>query len=139
MRVIRKGDIEPREVTADGEGNAAEGTCVQVLVPEGPNFVMRVFTLRPGGHTPEHTHPWEHQVYVLSGKARISGASVTDLAPGDAVYVPPDEAHSFANVGNDDVQFICIVPRSAGGGGCGPGGPGGRDDDDDCGKRSGSR
>ncbi len=134
MRLIRNGEVEPREVAADADGNPAEGTFVQVLVPEGPNFVLRVFTLKPGGHTPMHAHPWEHEVYVLSGrgKGKTEGGSGFDLAPGDAVYVPPGEVHSFVNTGGGDMRFICVVPKAAA---CAPADDRGAD----CGKETGSR
>jgi len=114
MRLIRRGEVEPKAVPADKPGNPAEGTFVQVLVPDGPNFVMRVFTLKPGGHTPSHAHPWEHEVYVLSGQGRTEGEEPFDLAEGDAVYVPPGELHSFANTGQEDLRFICVIPKDAG-------------------------
>jgi quercetin dioxygenase-like cupin family protein len=114
MKLVRKGEVELKAVEADKQGNPAEGTFVQVLVPDGPNFVMRVFTLKPGGHTPSHSHPWEHEVYVLSGKGRTEGESSCDLAAGDAVYVAPDEVHSFVNAGDEDIRFICVIPKDAG-------------------------
>lgn len=99
---------------ADAEGNPAEGTFVQVLIPDGPNFVMRVFTVRPGGRTPRHSHSWEHEAYILSGRGRVEGESEFVVAPGDAVLVPPDEVHCFVNAGEEDLRFICMVPKGAG-------------------------
>ncbi len=115
MRLVRDRDVERREVRTDKDGNPAERTFVQVMVPEGPNFVLRVFTLEPGGRTPRHSHPWEHEVYVLSGKGRTEGDAELDLAPGDAVYVQPQETHSFVNTGDEDLRFVCVVPKSAAG------------------------
>ncbi len=114
MRIVRKTDVEPREVKADREGNPAKGTSIRVLVPEGPSFVMRVLTVKPGGWTPAHAHPWEHEVYVLSGAGRIVGEGEHDIAPGDAVFVPAGEAHSFVNAGDEDLSFICVVPKGSG-------------------------
>ena len=114
MNIIKQGDVEPVEVKADKQGNAAEGTSIQVLVDHGPNFVLRVFTVKPGGHTPLHAHPWEHEVYVLSGSARTVGAVEAEISAGDAVYIPPGEEHSFVNTGDREVKFICVVPKDAG-------------------------
>ncbi len=113
MKLIRKGDIRPEEVSADKEGNPAEGTFRQVLV-EGPNFILRVFTVRPGGQTPRHTHPWEHEAYVLSGKGKVEGESEFDVGPGDAVYVAPGDLHRFVNTGEEDLRFICVIPKGVG-------------------------
>ena len=113
MKLIRRGDIQPEKVPADKEGNPAEGTFRQVFI-DGPNFVLRVFTVRPGGRTPRHTHPWEHEAYILAGEGRVEGESEFDVAPGDAVFVAPGELHCFINAGEEDLRFICVVPKGAG-------------------------
>ena len=53
-----------------------------------PNFTMRHFEVAPGGRTPFHAHPWEHEVYVLSGtgKVRQKGG---ERAPSEAGGNPP--------------------------------------------------
>jgi quercetin dioxygenase-like cupin family protein len=113
MKIIRKRDVEPKQVKADEEGNPAVGTSIQVLIPEGPNFVMRLFTVKPGGSTPLHSHPWEHEVYIISGRGQVKGGCEADLAAGDAVYVASGDTHNFANTGEDDLRFICVVPKRA--------------------------
>jgi quercetin dioxygenase-like cupin family protein len=112
MRLIRSGQVEPERLTADKNGNPAKDAFIQVMVPEGPNFVMRVFTVKPGGHTPRHSHSFEHEVYVLAGKGRASGSSEFDMTPGDAIFVPAGDLHCFANTGTEDLKIICVVPRS---------------------------
>jgi quercetin dioxygenase-like cupin family protein len=112
MRIIRKGEAKAEEVRADQEGNPAAGTSMRVLVPEGPNFVMREFTVKPGGHTPLHRHDFEHEVYVLSGTGRTEGDVEADLGPGDSVYVKSRDLHCFRNKGREDLRFICVIPSS---------------------------
>ncbi len=75
------------------------------------NFAMRRFTLGEGGCSPRHTHPYEHEVYVLAGKGavRSDGAEVR-LALGDYVFVPPSDDHQFVNAGKEPFEFICVVP-----------------------------
>ena len=76
-----------------------------------PNFVMRVFELEPSGATPFHSHPWEHEVLIVSGKGIVKGEqSETPLSEGDAIYVKPGEKHCFNNAGNDVFRFVCVVP-----------------------------
>ncbi|MBI4279590.1 MAG: cupin domain-containing protein [Armatimonadetes bacterium] len=54
-----------------------------------PTFAMRHFTVEPGGHTPHHFHPWEHEVFILEGRGELTCADKTvALEPGMAVYVP---------------------------------------------------
>lgn len=94
---------------------AAPGVTMRVVAgtAEGaPTFAMRVFDIQPGSATPFHTHPWEHEIFVLAGKgvARRGGGKETALAEGDAVMVPPNEQHSFLNAGKDIFRIICCVP-----------------------------
>ncbi|MBE9592631.1 MAG: cupin domain-containing protein, partial [Proteobacteria bacterium] len=51
-------------------------------------------TIEPGGQSPNHSHPWEHEFFVLKGKGtgEVNGEAV-DLKPGDALYVPPGAQH----------------------------------------------
>jgi len=97
------------------EGNeAAPGVVMRVVAgpAEGaPTFAMRVFEIQPGSATPSHTHPWEHEVFVVSGRGVIRGADAErPLGEGDAVLVLPDEPHCFANTGGDAFRVICVVP-----------------------------
>jgi len=104
---------EVQAETVDAAG--ANGVRIRLLIHEAegaPNFHMRQFIIAPGGHTPRHTHPWEHEVFILSG----SGAIVTPegelpLRPGQCVYVAPQDDHQFRNTGTDDLKFLCLIPK----------------------------
>ena len=55
---------------------------------------MRVLSIEPGGESPNHSHPWEHEVFILTG----SGVGVVDnkeanIGPGDAIFVPAGVQH----------------------------------------------
>ncbi len=113
MRVIRAREVKPEPVGADNAGNPAKLTSIQVLVPEGPNFVMRVLTVKPGGHTPRHRHDFEHEVYVLAGKGKLTGDIEAEIGAGDAVYVESRDLHCFENTGSEDMRFICVIAASA--------------------------
>jgi quercetin dioxygenase-like cupin family protein len=72
---------------------------------------MRRFTVEPGGTTPFHTHPWEHEVYVLEGRGVVVDESgETPLAPGHTVLVAAGEKHCFRNTGAGLFRFLCLVP-----------------------------
>ena len=76
-----------------------------------PTFAMRVFEIQPGSATPTHAHPWEHEVFVVTGQGTLRSADAEKpLGEGDAVLVLPDELHGFANVGDDIFRVICVVP-----------------------------
>lgn len=96
----------------DMEG--AVGCQVRWLVGEtdgAPNFAMREFEVAPGGHTPHHSHPYEHEVYILEGHGVIlDGDRAHPLKPGDSVFVAPHDMHQFRNTGEQPLKFICMVP-----------------------------
>jgi quercetin dioxygenase-like cupin family protein len=67
-----------------------------------------------GGHTPQHTHPYEHEVFILEGEGQVLEGDVAHpLRPGDVVYVRPDEVHQFRNTGSGPLKFLCLVPNAA--------------------------
>ena len=77
-----------------------------------PNFSFRVFTIKPGGHTPFHRHPFEHMNYVIKGSGVLVAVDGgLELNKGDFALVLPDEKHQFRNTGNSDLVIICAVPK----------------------------
>jgi len=76
-----------------------------------PNFCMRVFEVDPGSSTPSHSHPWEHEVFVLSGKGVVTGEQgKTPISTGSVVFVAPNEQHCFVNTTSQTLRFICLIP-----------------------------
>ncbi len=105
-------DIEKKDVS----GGEIENVLKQVPVgPEQgwPNHVLRVFTIGSGGHTPKHSHDWEHVNYVIagSGTLEIEGKK-NQLKKGDFAVVPPNVEHQYSNNGDQDFTMICIVPKT---------------------------
>src|SRR5687768_12355601 len=105
MKVSSTQSIEERPVTMPG----SSGCTVRWLVDANdgaPNFAMRQFEVQPGGYTPRHNHPYEHEVYVLAGEGEVyEGDQARPLKAGDVVYVAPDEVHQFRNTGNSPMRF----------------------------------
>ena len=82
---------------------------------EAPHFYMRFFDIAPGGHTPKHSHEWEHEVYVLDGAGKIAlKGGKEKLVAGDAVLVEPNELHQFVNDGKEPFKLICVIPKPPG-------------------------
>ncbi|MBM3477036.1 MAG: cupin domain-containing protein [Armatimonadetes bacterium] len=110
MRKHRAADVEAIEVEA-----GATGVRIQWMLDESsgaPTFSMRRFEIDPGGHTPLHTHPWEHEVYILSGRGVVvAGEEEVALASGDAVLVAPDERHQFRAADDEPLTLLCLVPN----------------------------
>ena len=104
---------EVRNQAVEVEG--AVGVTKRVLIGQedgAPNFIMRQFTLQPGGKTPYHTHNWEHEVYVLSGSGVAKQADgENDIASGSVVLVLPNEDHGFVNTGTEPLVFLCSIPK----------------------------
>jgi len=106
-RAIDAGEIEReytgvtiRRVISDVDG--AEAT------------VMDVFEIASGGQTPFHSHPWEHQIFVISGRGWCSDESGRrEFRDGDVIYVKPGERHTFGNSGPEAVKLVCVIPKAA--------------------------
>jgi quercetin dioxygenase-like cupin family protein len=113
MQVKKITDVPAADVTMEG----ASGCRVRWLIGEGekaPNFAMREFEVAPGGHTPQHFHDYEHEVYVLAGRGEIvDGDCRRPLAAGDVVFVAPNDVHQFCNTGPEPMRFLCLIPNSA--------------------------
>jgi quercetin dioxygenase-like cupin family protein len=68
----------------------------------------------PGGYTPRHSHPYEHEVFVLEGAGVVfEGETAHPLKAGDVVFVVPGEVHQFRNTGDRPLKFLCMVPNSS--------------------------
>lgn len=80
-----------------------------------PNFAMRVIELaRPGEQIPLHTHPFEHEIFIIEGTGRLlQQAGEEGVGVGEYIFVPAGEQHGFVNAGEWPFRFICVVPSSA--------------------------
>ena len=92
----------------------ASKTKIRVLISEedgAKNFIMRLFEIEPGGYTPLHQHPWEHEVFIKEG----SGILVIEkkeipLKKGDVIFILPEELHQFKNNGGELMEVLCLIP-----------------------------
>lgn len=112
MKITTLQEVPAKEIGMDGVKGASKQ--VPLGVDDGaPTFSMRVFTLEPGGHTPYHNHPWEHENYILRGSGVIrTGEEDRPVKAGDFVMILPEEQHQFRNSSDSEVlQFICLVPK----------------------------
>ncbi len=91
-------------------------TVMRWLIGENnsaPNFAMRLVTIEPGGFVGMHDHPYEHEVFVLKGTARVTeGDEVAEVREGGFVFVTPGITHGFENIGDDILEFICCIPNT---------------------------
>jgi quercetin dioxygenase-like cupin family protein len=93
----------------------AKGVLKQVPISKAdgtPNFSFRVFTIEPGGHTPLHTHPFEHLNYIIEGNGAVMAHDgPRDIKKGDFVLVQPGDVHQYRNTSNEPLVIICAVPK----------------------------
>jgi quercetin dioxygenase-like cupin family protein len=113
VKIQNNTQVELQQVTMEG----SSGCQVRWLLSrdEGaPNFAMRQFEVEPGGFTPRHHHPYEHEIFVLEGEGEVlEGEQFHSIRAGDVILVKPDEVHQFRNSGNQPLKFLCLIPNSA--------------------------
>ena len=112
--LIRKPDQAPaREMDMPG----ASGVTMRLMVGRddgAPNFAMRLFEVKPGGHTPHHKHNYEHEVMIVQGRADVAcgpdGQDTRQADAGDVLYIPANQPHQFRNTSDAPLKFMCLVP-----------------------------
>ena len=113
MKVVSLDQVSRVEVDMEG----AEKVCKQVPVGQSdgsPTFSVRVFTIRPDGHTPFHSHASEHLNYVIEGRGVLvdEGGEEQEIRKGQFALVLPGEKHQYRNTSQkEDMVMICAVPK----------------------------
>jgi len=109
MKIFQYHNVEAKD--------ADEGTSklrVRWLITKemgAENFAMRLFEMEPGGYSPLHSHPWEHEVFILDGEGLVFGEGKEKrFRPGDVIFIPPNEKHQFKNNDEKTVKFLCLIP-----------------------------
>src|SRR5258706_8820922 len=97
MKISNVKEIPSEKVEMDGAKDCQ--VKLAVTARDGaPNFAMRIFEVSPGGHTPLHHHPYEHEIFVMEGQGTVwregpEGA----VKPRDVVFISAHEQHQFQN------------------------------------------
>ncbi|MCP3942440.1 MAG: cupin domain-containing protein [Desulfobacteraceae bacterium] len=113
MKITNYKEILP--VTMDNDLVKNLGGRVLIGKEDGAqNFCMRFFEMGSNGHTPRHTHDWEHEVFIHTGAGEVF---IKDqwhpLSKGSAIFIPPNVEHQFRNTTDKTFAFICLVPANA--------------------------
>ena len=110
MYRVKTDEVQSSKVEAEG----AKNTTIQWLLDEScgvPNFALRRFVIGPEGHTPLHSHDWEHEVYMLRGEGvLISGDGEISIKADQAIFIEPGELHQFRCRGTENLEMLCLVP-----------------------------
>lgn len=93
----------------------SKGATIQVILGdrEGmPHFHTRIFTLAPGTVIASHHHDTiEHEQVMLEGTMKLTvGTEEHIVTPGNVMYLPPGLPHSYENIGDTPVRFVCCIP-----------------------------
>ena len=95
----------------------AKGIAARVVIGKNDganNFCMRVFEIAPGGHTPKHSHAWEHEMFIHAGKGEVYGNDRWNpIASGNVVFMPGNEEHQLRNTGKELLVVVCLIPGTA--------------------------
>ncbi len=77
------------------------------------NIIMRHFVVAPQGHTPKHSHNFEHVVKIEKNKGIFldQNGQKHEVKKGQSLFVPADEEHQFQNPFNQPFEFLCIIPN----------------------------
>ena len=108
MRVKHTKDVLAQVV------KTGDKTTIQVLISakEGPNFAMRLFTMKSGGGMPNHTNTVEHEQYVLRGHAMVGiNGEEFEVRAGNVLLIPEGVPHWYQNVGKGNFEFLCLIPN----------------------------
>ena len=114
MKIEKSCNVKKCAVEIEG----AEGVEIRWLISKddgAENFAMRMFEIQPGGHTPLHTHPHEHEVFAIEGKGIfVYEGKEHEFGAEYVVFVPGGKEHCFKNTGDSVLRMLCLIPASAG-------------------------
>ena len=112
MKIFHYKEVEALEALEAEEG--ASKLKVRWLITKemgAENFAMRLFEMEPEGYSPLHSHPWEHEVFILEGEGLLVGeGEERSFKEGDVIFIAPNEKHQFKNIGEKTVKFLCLIP-----------------------------
>ncbi len=110
MKVIHFSEAESQSFNNENVKNVT-GRVAIGKNDGAPNFCMRVFTIGEDGFTPRHSHEWEHEIFVYSGRGQLfQEGKWIEVESGNAIFVPSNEEHQLRNTGKEDFIFVCLIP-----------------------------
>jgi quercetin dioxygenase-like cupin family protein len=113
VKITSLDKVEKAKMMMDG----AKDVWKQVPISKAdgtPVLSVRAFTIMPGGHTPYHTHPFEHLNYVIEGEGVVvmENGEERPVKKGDFALVLPGEKHQYKNRSPENPMImICAVPK----------------------------
>jgi quercetin dioxygenase-like cupin family protein len=113
MKIIGYRKITPKHF----DNNEMKGVAGRVLIGQhdgAENFYMRLFEIAPGGYTQKHTHNWEHEIFIHSGKGEVyTNGNWHPVNADNVIFIPANEEHQLKNNDHDVFIFVCLIPSKA--------------------------
>jgi len=109
MKIFPYTDVEAK----DAEGGSTKLNVRWLITKEtgAENFALRLFEMEAGGHSPLHSHNWEHEVFILDGKGIVVGEQEEKkFNAGDVIFIPPNQKHQLKNNSKKACKFLCLIP-----------------------------
>ena len=109
MKTFHYTEVEAK----DPEGGSTKLKVRWLITKEtgAENFAMRLFEMEAGGHSPLHSHNWEHEVFILEGKGLVvGGKEERKFNAGDAIFIPSNEKHQLKNNSKNACKLLCLIP-----------------------------
>jgi len=106
--------IRPEEVRGGAPMERRPGVKdLKLIYPENGvptrTLIMGIVEIAPGAHSPLHRHNCEEVYYVLQGRGFCEiGGQRYDIAPGYAVYNPPNVPHRTFNTGDEPLRLVVV-------------------------------
>ncbi len=113
MKITSLDQVEKMKMAMEGVKDVMKQVPISKL-DGSPVYSFRVFTIMPGGHTPYHSHPFEHLNYIIEGEGALvaEGGEERPVKKGDFALVLPDEKHQYKNRSRQNpMVMICAVPK----------------------------
>jgi quercetin dioxygenase-like cupin family protein len=112
MKVVKPLDLPPEPVEFNGA--IIPGVTIRWLIKKDDgarNFAMRYFEIDKNAVIPEHKHPWEHEIFILQGKVKVTvNGDEKIVEGGSALYIEPDAPHAYENTGDQTLVMLCLIP-----------------------------
>ena len=113
MKIEKSSNIAKQPVEVEG----AKDTDIRWLISKedgAENFAMRMFEIKPGGHTPLHEHPHEHEVFIVEGEGIfVCEGKEYEFGRDYVIFAPGGQEHQFKNTGESVLRMLCLIPASA--------------------------
>ncbi len=109
MKIFPYTDIEAK----DAEGGSSKLKVRWLITKEmgAKNFAMRLFEMETGGHSPLHSHDWEHEIFIVEGEGLVvGGKEERKFKAGDAIFIPSNEKHQLKNNSKKPCKLLCLIP-----------------------------